>query len=160
MFDTLSVWEHLAFTAAAYRVTEFETKAESLLQLFDLSPKRDTPAHSLSRGMRQKVAIACAYLHTPEALLFDEPLTGLDPQGIQTIQASLREKAGDGTAIVISSHLLTLVEELCTHVLVLDGGQCLWFGPIEQALQISSGGRGTTSLEDAFFRLTGHGKQQ
>jgi ABC-2 type transport system ATP-binding protein len=160
LFDTLTVWEHLAFTAAAYRVAEFETTAESLLQLFELSTKRDTPAHSLSRGMRQKVAIACAYLHTPKALLFDEPLTGLDPQGIQTIQTSLREKARDGTAIVISSHLLSLVEELCTHVLVLDQGQCLWFGPIEEALQMSAGARGTTSLEEAFFRLTGRGEQE
>ena len=157
LFDTLTVWEHLAFTAAAYRVAEFETTAESLLQLFELSTKRDTPAHSLSRGMRQKVAIACAYLHAPKALLFDEPLTGLDPQGIQTIQTSLREKARDGTAIVISSHLLSLVEELCTHVLVLDQGQCLWFGPIEEALQMSAGACGTTSLEEAFFRLTGQG---
>ena len=160
LFDTLTVWEHLAFTAAAYRVAEFEATAESLLQLFELSAKRDTPAHSLSRGMRQKVAIACAYLHTPKALLFDEPLTGLDPQGIQTIQTSLREKARDGTAVVISSHLLSLVEELCTHVLVLDHGQCLWFGPIEQALQMSAGASDTTSLEEAFFRLTGRGGQE
>lgn len=160
LFDTLTVWEHLAFTASSYRVPDFEPTAESLLQLFELGDKRDTPAHNLSRGMRQKVAIACAYLHAPKALLFDEPLTGLDPHGIQTIQLSLRDKARDGAAIVISSHLLTLVQKLCTHVLVLDHGRHLWSGPIEQALQVSTDGRAKTSLEDAFFRLTGRSEQQ
>ena len=159
LFDTLTVWEHLAFTAAAYKIAEFAPIARSLLQLFDLTQKSDTPAHKLSRGMRQKVAIACAYMHAPEVLLFDEPLTGLDPQGIHTMQLSLRERARDGAAIVISSHLLSLVQELCTHLLVLDHGRCLWFGPIDDALKMTGDDLGNSSLEKAFFRLTGQATQ-
>ncbi len=155
LFDTLTIWEHLAFVAAAYRVEDFESVAESLLESFALSDKRNTPAQELSRGMRQKVAIACAYLHAPGVLLFDEPLTGLDPHGIQTIQNSMREKAHNGTAIVISSHLLNLVQKLCTHLLVLDRGRSVWFGPIDQALRLNADGSGTSSLEQAFFQLTG-----
>lgn len=153
LFDTLTVWEHLAFTAAAYRIVDFESAAESLLRLFELTKKSDTLARDLSRGMRQKVAIACAYLHAPQVLLFDEPLTGLDPQGIQSIQSSMREKARDGTAIVISSHLLSLVQELCTHLLVLRRGERLWFGPIGEALGMQDDARGRLTLEQAFFKM-------
>ena len=155
LFDTLTVWEHLAFVAAAYQVKDFEGVAESLLESFALSDRRNTPAQELSRGMRQKVAIACAYLHAPEVLLFDEPLTGLDPHGIQTIQNSMREKAQNGAAIIISSHLLNLVQELCSHLLVLDRGRSVWFGPIDQALRPSADSSGNSSLQQAFFRLTG-----
>jgi len=123
------------------------------LRLFELTKKSDTLARDLSRGMRQKVAIACAYLHAPQVLLFDEPLTGLDPQGIQSIQSSMREKARDGTAIVISSHLLSLVQELCTHLLVLRRGERLWFGPIGEALGMQDDASGRLTLEQAFFKM-------
>ena len=79
-------------------------------------------AQELSRGMRQKVAICCAYLHEPKAILFDEPLTGLDPYAIRTLKASIAERAAAGAAIMVSSHLLSLVEDLCTHLLILNRG--------------------------------------
>ena len=155
LFDTLTVWEHLAFTASAYRIEAFESRANDLLRFFELDDKRDAPAHGLSRGMRQKVAIACAYLHEPKGLLFDEPLTGLDPQGIRAIQQSMRDRAANGAAIIISSHLLSLVQGLCSHILVLDHGRSLWYGPVDEALQLVDGAPGATSLEDVFFQLTG-----
>jgi ABC-2 type transport system ATP-binding protein len=154
LFDTLTVWEHLAFAAAAYAVERFEEKAEALLQAFDLTAKRDSLAHDLSRGMRQKVAIACAFLHDPQALLFDEPLTGLDPRGIRMIQQSMRDRARDGAAIIISSHLLSLVENLCTHVLVLDTGVCRLFGTMEDLLRDAGASHGDSALEAAFFAIT------
>ena len=95
LFDSLTVWEHLEFIAAAYRVEAFDTDGESLLEQFELTEKRNTVARELSRGMRQKVAICCAYLHRPAAVLFDEPLTGLDPRGIRTLKDSIRERAAD-----------------------------------------------------------------
>ena len=155
LFDTLTVWEHLAFSAATYQVANFEIAAQSLLQSFELVDKRDTLAHDLSRGMRQKVAIACAYLHEPPVILFDEPLTGLDPQGIRTIQASMRERARNGAAIVISSHLLSLVQELCTHLLVLDLGERRWFGSMDNLLREVGKEHGASTLEAAFFALIG-----
>ena len=106
LFDALTVWEHLEFIASAYRVADFAPKGEALLQQFELVEKRRTMAQELSRGMRQKVAICCAYLHDPKAILFDEPLTGLDPYAIRTLKASIAERAAAGAAVVVSSHLL------------------------------------------------------
>ena len=79
--------------------------------------------------MRQKVAICCAYLHDPLAILFDEPHTGLDPRGIRTMKESVIRRAAAGAAVVVSSHLLALVEDLCTHLLILNRGRTLFFGP-------------------------------
>lgn len=153
-FDTLTVWEHLAFSAAAYDIADFEDSANALLQSFDLASKRDTLAHDLSRGMRQKLAIACAYLHEPRAILFDEPLTGLDPRGIRAIQQSIGARARAGAAVIVSSHQLALVEHLCSHLLVLDKGECLHFGIMSEVLQDVEQRRTGSSLEAAFFAMT------
>jgi ABC-2 type transport system ATP-binding protein len=154
LFDALTVWEHLQFIASAYRVAEFQPRGEALLRQFELEEKRDTMAQELSRGMRQKVAICCAYLHEPRAILFDEPLTGLDPYAIRTLKASIAERAAAGAAIVVSSHLLSLVEDLCTHLLILNRGRCLFSGTHEEARAQYAGLQGDASLEDVFFRAT------
>jgi ABC-2 type transport system ATP-binding protein len=152
LFDTLTVWEHLMFVASAYGVDDFEPKAEQYLTTFELLPKRDTIAQELSRGMRQKVAICCAYLHDPSALFFDEPLTGLDPHGIRTLKQSILERAAAGAAIIVSSHLLSLVEDLCTDLLILRQGRAVFFGPVAEAHARFGTLEGDASLEDLFFR--------
>ena len=154
LFDTLTIWEHLQFTASTYRVPRFEPLAEVLLSQFELTEKKNTVAQELSRGMRQKVAICCAYLHNPRAVLLDEPLTGLDPRGIRTMKQSVRERAAAGAAFVVSSHLLALVEDLCTHLLILHRGQRLFFGPIAEARTAFVGLDQDASLEELFFRAT------
>jgi ABC-2 type transport system ATP-binding protein len=154
LFDALTVWEHLQFMAAAYRVAEFEPKGEALLRQFELTEKRNTMAQELSRGMRQKVAICCAYLHEPRAILFDEPLTGLDPYAIRTLKASIAERAAGGASVMVSSHLLSLVEDLCTHLLILNRGKCLFSGTLDEARAQYAGLEGDASLEDVFFRAT------
>ena len=154
LFDALTVWEHLCFVAAAYGVPDFEPEAARLLERFDLTPKRDALAQELSRGMRQKVAICCAYLHGPGAVLLDEPLTGLDPRGIRTMKDTVVERARAGTAFVISSHLLGLVEDLCTSLLILHQGRRVFFGPIAEARSAFAGGA-DASLEEIFLRATG-----
>jgi ABC-2 type transport system ATP-binding protein len=155
LFDALTVWEHLKFIAAAYRVEPFEERAMHLLNKFELTEKKDTAAQELSRGMRQKVAICCAYLHQPRAILFDEPLTGLDPRGIRTMKDSLRESAAAGAAVVVSSHLLALVEDLCTDLLIVHKGRRMFFGPVGQArAAFGQTATGDASLEDVFFRAT------
>jgi ABC-2 type transport system ATP-binding protein len=152
LFESLTVWEHLEFVAAAYRVADFEAKAGELLRQFELEEKRNASAQELSRGMRQKVAIACAYLHDPAVILFDEPLTGLDPTGIRTAKESIARRAGDGAAIVVSSHLLTLVEDICTHLLILHRGKRLFFGRVDEARDFYSEAGDQASLEEVFFR--------
>jgi ABC-2 type transport system ATP-binding protein len=154
LFDALTVWEHLQFIAAAYRVTDFRDEAEALLEQFELSPQRDTLAQELSRGMRQKVAICCAYLHNPGAILFDEPLTGLDPRGIRTMKESVKQRAAGGAAVIVSSHLLALVQDLCTHLLILHRGRRLFFGRLEDAKAAFDIAGGDASLEEVFFRAT------
>ncbi|SMR73057.1 ABC-2 type transport system ATP-binding protein [Aliiroseovarius halocynthiae] len=154
LFDTMTVWEHLAFTAAAYKVADFEESAEALLMSFELTHKRDTLVHNLSRGMRQKVAIACAFLHDPKVILFDEPLTGLDPQGIRGIKQAIRERAQAGAAIIISSHLLSLFEDLCTHIMVLNLGECRLFGTMGSVLSEFGQNDDSSALEEAYFTIT------
>jgi ABC-2 type transport system ATP-binding protein len=151
LFETLTVWEHLQFVASAYQVRDYQSQALSLLDEFKLLPKKDALASELSRGMRQKVAIACAYLHSPQVLFFDEPLTGLDPAAIRLLKKTMRERAEAGATVLVSSHLLALVEDICRHLIVLRKGHCLFSGTLEQARQLHPD---TTSLEDVFFRIT------
>ena len=153
LFDALTVWEHMRFSAAAYRVADWEPEATALLEQFELTPKRDALAQELSRGMRQKVAICAAYLHRPVAILFDEPLTGLDPRGIRQMKASVRQRAAAGAAVIVSSHLLALVQDLCTHLLILHHGRRLFFGPVADA-RAAIGSDADASLEEVFFRAT------
>jgi ABC-2 type transport system ATP-binding protein len=158
LFESLTVWEHLRFIASAYRVADWKPKAELLLEQFELTEKRNALASELSRGMRQKVAISCGYLHDPRAILLDEPLTGLDPRGIRTMQDSIRTRAEAGAAVMVSSHLLSLVEDLCTSVLVLHRGKMLVHGSLADLRhRIDEDGRHET-LEEMFFRLTETGE--
>lgn len=155
LFASLTVWEHLDFTARVYGVRDWRPAAERLLAELELLDRRDSMADELSRGMRQKVAVASALLHDPRALLLDEPLTGLDPRGIRTLYDSLRRRAAAGTAVVLSSHLLGQIEGLCTSFLVLRRGQLLFHGSSEalRARYADEVGPGAT-LEDIFFHVT------
>lgn len=105
--------------------------------------------------MRQKVAIASAYLHDPPVILFDEPHTGLDPLGIRRIRQSILARSGAGAAVVISSHVLSLVEDVCTQLLILDLGHCRFLGRMDEARRAYSDLRSEATLEEIFFRATG-----
>ncbi len=151
LFDDLSVGQHLDFIGNLYRVDDHRSKAISLLEQFDLLSKFDAGATTLSRGMRQKLAICCAYLFDPTVILLDEPLTGLDPPGIRTLLHSIRKRAQFGATVIVSSHLLAMIEDVCTHLLVMQDGQTQYFGPADQLIQQYGG---TRSLEEAYFAAT------
>jgi ABC-2 type transport system ATP-binding protein len=154
LFEALTVWEHLRFVAEVYRVVDWMPAAERLLHQFELVEKRDVLTAELSRGMRQKVAICCGYLHQPRAILLDEPLTGLDPRGIRTMKDSVHQRAAAGAAIMISSHLLSLVEDLCTTILILHRGRQMLHGKLADLRRgLTESGRQET-LEELFFRIT------
>ncbi|MFY9254130.1 MAG: ABC transporter ATP-binding protein [Fuerstiella sp.] len=154
LFPHLTVEEHLAFTAAAFRVNDADSKAVALLEDFELAEKRKVAAKDLSRGMRQKLAICCAYLYDPAALLFDEPLTGLDPMGIRMLKQSIVDRAANGAAVMVSSHLLAMVEDICTHILLISKGEQQFFGTVaELKTQFSQQGQAAT-LEQIFFMAT------
>ncbi len=152
LFNDLTVAEHFAFVASAYGVDSWQDEMHTLLELFELTAKIDAQASALSRGMRQKLALACAWLYRPSALLLDEPMTGLDPSGIRNLKQSLRERASQGTAVVISSHLLAMVEDICSHVLILKQGRQNFLGTIDQLRNQFAGTDHEASLEDIFFR--------
>ena len=151
LFDSLTVGDHLRFTAAAYQLEDFTTDAEHLLEYFELTGKIDTPAEDLSRGMRQKLAICCGYLQRPQAILFDEPFTGLDPLAIRRLKESISQRATDGASVMVSSHLLAMVEDLCTHFLMLNNGQPTFCGTHEELVHCHGE---DVSLEEVFFRAT------
>jgi ABC-2 type transport system ATP-binding protein len=154
LFEYLTVEEHLRFVARLYRMGEVAPRIPSLLEELDLSDKRGALPGELSRGMKQKLAIACGLLHDPRALLLDEPLTGLDPVGIRRMKRTIMSRAAGGAAVILSSHLLHLVEEICTRMLVLQRGRVVAFGTMAEILagkpELSS-----RSLEDVFLALIG-----
>jgi len=154
LFDDLTVEQHLAFTASAYGVPQASDQANRLLQQFQLDDKRTSPVRALSRGMRQKLAISCAYLQRPQALLFDEPLTGLDPQGIRMLKQTIVDHSRSGAAIIISSHLLAMVEDICTHVLILQQGKQRFCGTMPELKMAFPKSSEVTTLEDIFFQAT------
>jgi ABC-2 type transport system ATP-binding protein len=157
LFEYLTVEEHLVFTARLYGVTDAAQRIPQLLNELELSDKRGALPAELSRGMKQKLAIACGLVHAPSALILDEPLTGLDPAGIRRMRTTISARAREGAAVLLSSHLLHLVEELCTRLLVIQRGQLVAIGTIAEIVagQPQLAGQG---LEDIFLALTGDGR--
>ena len=159
LFDYLTVTEHLQFVARIYQVNEPEKESRPLLEELELVEHSRKLPGELSRGMRQKLAIACGLLHRPRAILFDEPLTGLDPVGIRRMKDTILTRAREGAAVVLSSHLLHLVEELCTGVLIISRGRRLAYGSIESIIaeRPELAGR---DLEEVFLAITGSGESR
>jgi ABC-2 type transport system ATP-binding protein len=153
LFDALTVEEHLRFTARLYGVTGSEGRIDTLITELELEERRGAIPSELSRGMKQKLAIACGLLHDPAVLILDEPLTGLDPGAIRRMKATILARARSGAAVILSSHLLHLVEELCTRILVIQRGRAVATGAIAEirASRPDLEGRG---LEDVFLALT------
>jgi len=112
LFEHLTVRQHLTFAAKIYQVPDAVARANALLTELEIADKADQLPSELSRGMKQKLVIACGLLHSPKVLYFDEPLTGLDPLGIRRMKDTIRRLAREGAAIILSSHLLSLLEEV------------------------------------------------
>jgi ABC-2 type transport system ATP-binding protein len=155
LFDYLTVRQHLAFVARLYNVANHEAIAQPLLEELEIADRANHLPAELSRGMKQKLAIACGLLHSPSAMIFDEPLTGLDPLGIRRMKDSILRRAQAGAAIVLSSHLLHLLEEVCSHVLILKKGERVAYGTMAEVHAQFSNGEADASLEDVFIRATG-----
>src|SRR5438552_9642266 len=159
LFDYLTVRQHLAFGARIYQVQNHDQIAGPLLEELEIADKADKLPGELSRGMKQKLAIACGLLHSPRVIFFDEPLTGLDPMGIRRMKDSILKRAREGAAIIISSHLLHLLEEVCSHVLILKNGRKVVDGTMDEILQKFSEHAGDANLEEVFFRATNEAKE-
>src|SRR5947208_11181432 len=132
LFEYLTVEEHLRLTARLYAVDDFDRRARVLLDELELAGREKSLPGELSRGMRQKVVIACGLVRQASTLLFDEPLTGLDPIGIRKMRATIVARGGAGAAILLSSHLLHLVEEICSRVVIMDHGRIVADGTFDE----------------------------
>ncbi len=154
LFEYLTVRQHLQFVARIYGVDDWEARGMSLIEEFELTAKIDVLPHELSRGMQQKLAICCAFLHQPRAIFCDEPLTGLDPLGIRNMKASISRRAKeDGAAIIVSSHMLELVREISDSLLILSEGKAVVFGTMEEIRQQVPDLPEEATVEDIFFHV-------
>ncbi len=153
LFEHLTVEEHLSFIARVYNVSDARERIPPLLKSLELHDRAHSFPEQLSRGMKQKLAIACGLLYDPKVLLLDEPLTGLDPGAIRKLKNLIRTKAAEGAAIILSSHLLHLVEELCTRILLLRKGESVVIGTIEELRRGVPEMEGQ-GLEELFMALT------
>ena len=157
LFEYLTVEEHLRLTARLYRVTDYESRVRPLLEELQLEGKEGSLPGELSRGMRQKVIIACGLVRNATTLLFDEPLTGLDPIGIRRMRNTIVARARDGAAILLSSHLLHLVEEVCSRVIIMDRGRKVADGTFHELASRADLAAAGSNLEQIFMHVTGHG---
>ena len=132
VYDDMRVWEYLDFFGRCYGLTAPRRRRmiADLLELVDLAPKRNSYVQSLSRGMQQRLCLAHALVHDPQVLLLDEPASGLDPRARVELRELLRELRSLGKTILISSHILPELEELCTSVAIIDRGKVLDAGRI------------------------------
>jgi ABC-2 type transport system ATP-binding protein len=132
VYDDMKVWEYLDFFARCFGIGPAKRKRMigDLLELVDLADKRDAYVQTLSRGMQQRLCLAHALVHDPEVLILDEPASGLDPRARVELRELLRELRALGKTILISSHILPELEELCTSVAIVDRGQVLAQGRV------------------------------
>ena len=145
----LTAYEYLEFVARVRKVDAVDARVAKWLEFFDLREDRDTLCKDLSKGTRQKLMIAAAFLHDPELVFLDEPFINLDPIYQRKLRDFLQDYVGNGGTVFMASHLLDIAERLCDHVAVIRDGALIATGSVEQI-------RGSEAdLESAFLRLVG-----
>ena len=145
LYDLLTVSEHLEFIARAYELPDWEADAQKLLERFELADKADKLGKELSKGMQQKVSICCALLPKPRAIIFDEPMVGLDPHAIKELKEVFQDLRADGCSVLISTHMLDSVEDFWDTAHIMMNGS---FAATKQ------NGEDGDSLEKLFFDIT------
>jgi len=137
VYDGMKVWEFLDFFAVAYQIPRTRRKGvlSDVLELLDLTHKRDDFVNGLSRGMKQRLCLAKTLVHDPPVLILDEPASGLDPRARLEVKALLKELRQMGKTILISSHILTELADCCTSIGIIERGKMLLHGTIEEVYQ-------------------------
>ncbi len=133
VYDDMKVWEYLDFFAACYEIPEGNRPQmiNDLLDLVDLSHRRDDMVDKLSRGMKQRLCLARTLVHDPQVLILDEPASGLDPRARVEIRELMVELSRMGKTIFFSSHILADVAEICTHIGIVEGGKMVMQGSMD-----------------------------
>ena len=153
LYELLTVYEHLRFVAMCFNtLPKFESDHEMLLRKYHLWDKKDNLVATLSKGMRQKLSVACALIHEANIFLFDEPLIGIDPAGAHELKQELIAAKSNGASILVSTHLLDTAEKFCDRVLIMARGKLLAEGTIEELRSLYN--MEDKSLEELFLTLT------
>ncbi len=144
VYDDIKVWEYLDFFAASYKIPRNKRKQiiDDVLELTDLTVKRDAYVEELSRGMKQRLCLAKTLVHDPKLLLLDEPASGLDPRARIEIRALLKELQSMGKTIFVSSHILPELADLCNKVAILETGQLVVAGEVSDIMRQVQGALG------------------
>jgi ABC-type multidrug transport system ATPase subunit len=152
LYPMLTVYEHLEFIAKAYRLENWEERAEELLTRFELDDKKNKLGSELSKGMQQKVSVCTALLPRPKAIIFDEPLVGLDPHAIRELKKLMAELAAEGCALLVSTHMIDSVEEAWDVCYIMDKGT------IKRCVRRAE--MSGQKLEDIYFDVTEAAKEE
>ena len=153
LYDGLTASEYLELVACLHHLDRktAATRSGELLELFGLTAEQHQRMTEFSKGMRQKVLIASALIHRPEVLFLDEPLDGLDANAAMIVKELLKQLAGQGRTILFCSHILDVVERICTRIVIINEGRQIANGTAEDIRRST----GTATLEGAFSHLTG-----
>jgi ABC-2 type transport system ATP-binding protein len=153
LYDKLTAWEFFRFTGEMFLLDAARIKknARELIERFHLEEFADRPLEGLSHGTRQRIAIVSALLHDPEVFVIDEPMVGLDPQHARVVKDVLKERSLAGTTVLVSTHQLSIAEEMADRIGIILGGKLIAVGTREE-LRRQSGGSG--ALEEIFLSLT------
>ena len=154
LFDHLTALDHLTLFARLYGVDDGDARADRLLTEAGLHDRRLAFPAELSRGMKQKLVVACALLHRPDVLVLDEPLTGLDPAAMRRMKHTIRKTADEGAAVIVSSHMLHLVEEVCDRVLIVSHGRAVLEGTLADIRNQLPDVDENADLETLFLKAT------
>ncbi len=155
LYEKLTGMEFLRFTADLYGVSGngFHDRAQELLTLFSLQHRCEELVEAYSHGMKQRLIMAAALLHEPRLLIVDEPMVGLDPRGIKMVRELFRSLTAGGMTIFMSTHTLSLAEDVCDHIGIIHQGRLIADGPIDAVRRTIAGG--PASLEHVFLEVTG-----
>lgn len=153
LYDLLTVDEHMRFVAMCFNtLPHYERDGDMLLERYSLRDKKDELVATLSKGMKQKLSVACALIHDANVFLFDEPLIGIDPAGAAAFKQELRDIRDRGGCVLISTHLLDTAEKLCDRVVIFKRGTVIFQGTVEELRATSDAKH--ENLEDLFLDLT------
>jgi len=153
LYEHLTVFEHLYFVGKLRGVEDLDNRVSHLIDFMDLEDKADEMVSTLSKGMKQKVIIACATIHEPKILIADEPLMGLDPKSQRKVKGLMREYADKGGVALVSTHILDVAERFCDRVAIINRGKILAEGSMGD-LKKRSKSEEKATLEDVFLKLT------
>jgi ABC-2 type transport system ATP-binding protein len=154
LYAKLTGRELLRFVGDLYGLDPAQSsrRSEELLRLFGLVEAADETTDSYSHGMKQKTSLAAALVHDPKVLILDEPTVGLDPKSARLIKDLLRQMAGRGAAVMLSTHILEIAQNMCDRIAIINQGRVIAAGTMDELRQL---GKGEGSLEDIFLSLTG-----